>query len=100
MKVHEGARLLFVEITRRRVRHVKRAEQVHLHHLLEVDDAHAVENAVAQNAGVVDDAVDTAEALDRGLDDVGGGRRLGDAVEIGDRLAAFLFDFRHYFLGG
>ena len=32
-------------------------------------DAHAVKDAVAQDAGVVDDAVDAAEVVDRRLDD-------------------------------
>ena len=57
---------------------------------LEVDDAHAMEDAVAQDAGVVDDAVDAAEVVDRRLDDAFGAGRIGDAVAVGDGLAAGL----------
>jgi hypothetical protein len=55
-------------------------------------------NRVAQDAGVVDDAVELAEGIDRGLDDSAGGNGFGDGFEIGDRNAAALLDFfRHFF---
>ena len=97
--MHEGAALLLAEMPCGGVRDVEAAEQMHLDDELEVDHAHAVENAVAQDAGIVDHAVDPAECIERGLDDVRGGPRLGDAVEIGDRLAAVVADFVDHFLG-
>ncbi len=47
-----------------------------------------MEDRVSQDAGVVDDAVDAAECVDARPDDRAGAHFLGDAVEIGDRLAA------------
>ena len=77
---------------RRRMAHVERAEQVHLEHGLEIVDAHAVEDAVAQEARIVHDTVEAAEGVQRGLDDAVGRGHLGDAVAIGHRLAAALTD--------
>jgi hypothetical protein len=51
---------------------------------MDVDDirpvapAHAVENAVAQNAGIVDQDVDAAESIERRPDNFVGIGRLGD----------------------
>ncbi len=59
---------------------------------LECVDAHAMEDRVAQDAGIVDHAVELAEAVDRGLDDLAGGNCLGDGFEIRYRNAAALLD--------
>ena len=63
-------------------------------------DAHVVEDHVAQDAGIVDDAVEPAEMIDRRLHDLAGGDRFRDRLEIGDRGAAALLDFLDHFLGG
>ena len=61
--------------------------------------AHAVEDHVAQDAGIVDDAVELAEMIGRGLDDPAGGDRLRDALEIGNRRAAALLDLLDHLFG-
>src|SRR5258707_5331186 len=55
------------------VRDIEGAHQVYLDDGLEGVDAHAVENRVAQDAGIVDHAVELAKTVDRGLDDLAGG---------------------------
>src|SRR5260370_32646037 len=64
---------------------------------LEGIDAHAMEDRVAKNAGIVDHAVELAKAVDRGLDDLAGGNGFGDGFEIRYRRAAALFDFLDHF---
>src|ERR1700761_5246467 len=66
--------------------------EVHLEDGIPVLERHLVEGAVAQDAGVADDAVDLAELVDRGLDDVLGALGLGDAVVVGDRSAPGVLD--------
>ena len=57
-------------------------------HVRPVRPAHAMEDAVAQNAGIVDQDVDPAEGRQRGLDDLVGILGLGDGERRCDRLAA------------
>src|SRR5262249_39082088 len=97
-EMHEGARLLLAEVRRRRARDVEGAEQMNLEHQIPVNHAHAMEDAVAQDAGDVDDAVDAPERVDRGFHDVGGRPGLGDAVEIRNRLPAIALDLVHHLL--
>ena len=61
---------------------------MHVDHHLPVHVAHAMEDAVAQDARIIDHAVDLAEVLDRGLDHALRARRIGDAVAVGHGLAA------------
>ena len=67
---------------------------------LEGVDAHAMEDRVAQDAGIVDHAVELAEAVDRGLDDLAGRDCLGDGFEIRYRRAAALLDLIDHLFGG
>src|SRR6266403_5484823 len=67
---------------------------------LEGVDAHAMEDRVAQDAGIVDDAVELAKAVDRASDDLAGGNCFGDGFEIRYRRAAALFDLRDHFFCG
>ena len=97
-EVDEGAGLLVLEVGRRRLRHVEGAVEVHLDDGVPVDRAHAVEDAVAQDAGVVDHAVDAAEVVDRRLDDALGALRVGDAVAVGHRRAAGLLDLADHLI--
>ena len=78
---------------------VERAHQVHLDDLFEGVDAHAVEDHVAQNAGIVHHAVELAVGVDRHLDDLAGRDRFRDGFEIRDRRAAALLDFLDNFFG-
>src|SRR5260370_27302235 len=95
-----GATLLLAEMQCRGARHVEAAHEMDLDHHLPVDMRHAMKDAVAQDAGVVDDAVDTAEGLERGADDALGAGRVGDAVGIGDGRTAGCADLVHDLLGG
>ena len=67
-------------------------------HVLPVGVAHPVEDRVAQDAGIVDQDVDAAEGVERGLHDRFGVLRLGDRERRGDRLAAGLLDLVHHLL--
>jgi hypothetical protein len=96
--VHVGAGLLLLEIGRRGAADVKRAVQVHVDHRLPFLRVHLEEHAIAQDAGVVDDAVDAAEVVDGGFDDGVGAHPARDAVGVGHRLAARSADFVHHFL--
>ena len=96
--MHIGAGLLFFEIRCRGAADKERAVQVHVDHRAPFFRVHFEEHAVAQDAGVVDDAVDAAEVVDRRLDDGIGAHPGGDAVGVGHRLAALGADFVHYLL--
>jgi hypothetical protein len=58
-----------------------------------------VEGAVAQDARVAHHAVDLAELVDRGLDDVLGALGLGHAVVVGHRAAASFLDLGDHLVG-
>ncbi len=62
---------------------------------LPVRPAHLVEDDVAQDAGIVDQDVDTAEGFERALHDGVGILRLGDRQRRGDGFAAGRLDRRH-----
>ena len=86
---------LLTEVRPRSPGDVEPAEQVHTLHRFPVRDRHLVERAVAQNSGVVDDAVHRAELVDRSLDQ---GLRpffVGDVVVVCDRSAAGRADLAH-----
>src|SRR5688572_7869833 len=72
---------------------------MHLDHRIPVHRAHAVEDAVAQNAGVVHDAVDAAEVVDGRLDDALRALRVGNAVAVGNGRAAGLADLVDHLVG-
>ena len=61
--------------------------------------AHVEDHAVAQDAGVVDDDVQLAEVIDCAIDDPLGRLEVGDALEVGDCLAARRADFLDHVLG-
>src|SRR6202012_4739993 len=66
---------------------------------LERIDAHAVEDRVAQDTGVVDHAVELAKTVDGHLDDPARRDRLGNRLEIRPRRAPALTDFLDDFFG-
>jgi len=98
--VHEGAALLLLEMVGGGAAHVVAAVQVHLEHGVPLVQAHLVEEAVAQDAGIVDHAVDAAEVVQRALHDAAGGRGLGHAVHVGHGLAAGGLDLFDHLLRG
>ncbi len=75
------------------VRHGERALQVHALDQIPVFRRHLLEAGVAQDAGVVDDDVDGAEGVKRGLHDFGA---VFHRVVVGHRLAAERLDLRHH----
>ena len=64
------------------------ALQVHLDHRVPLGLGHVDEHPVAQDAGVVDQHVELAEARDRLPDQALGAGEVADVVAVGDRLAA------------
>ena len=97
--MHKGAGIAFAEMVGGRAADVESAVQVHVDHGVPFLEAHLVEHAIAQDAGVIDHAVKLAEIADRV-----GHHRLRvfitrDAAEVGDRLATHGFDFAHHFFG-
>ena len=60
---------------------------------------HVHEHAVAQDARVVDEDVELAECLDRGVDHSLATLPARDVVAVRDRLAAHLLDLVHDLLG-
>mgnify|MGYP000542407029 CR=1 FL=1 len=98
--MHKGAALLLAIDPRRGMRDVERAHQVHLDDGLERFHAHLVEDHVAQDAGIIDDAVEPAEMIGRGLDDLAGGDRFRHRLEIGNGRPAALLDLLDHLLGG
>src|SRR5450756_2724784 len=93
-----GARFLLAEISGGGPADVERAVQVHVDHGAPFLRVHFEKHAIAQDAGVVDDAVDAAEVVDGGLDDGVGAHPGSHAVGIGHRLTALGTDFVHHFL--
>src|SRR3954468_22629122 len=59
---------------------------------LESIDAHAMENCVTQDAGIVNDAIELAKSIEGGLDDLAGGDCFRDSFEIRNAGAAPLLD--------
>src|SRR5690606_4184102 len=80
--------------------YIEGAVEMHFDDLIEVHDRHTVEDAVAQDAGVVDHAVDALEVVERALDDLFRALRFGNALEVGDRLATGLADLVYDLLSG
>ena len=54
-----------------------------------------MKNAIAQDAGIVDEDVDAAEGFERRLHDFVAVGRVADRQRRGDRVAAGLFDLVH-----
>ncbi len=91
--MHEAAGILLAEMRGAGAAHGEAAVQMHGDHVRPVRPAHAVEDAVAQDAGIVDQDIDAAEGVERRLDDFVGIARLADRQRRGDRFAAGFLDF-------
>src|SRR5262249_27856864 len=83
-----GAALLLAEMRSRGARDIEAPHEMDLDDEVPIDGRHAMEDAVAQNAGIVDDGVDAAESVERGANDALRAGGLGDAVGIGGGSAA------------
>ena len=64
------------------------ALEVHADHRVPLLLARREDHAVAQEAGVVDEHVEAAERVDRGVHQAAGALPVGDVVGVGDGLAA------------
>ena len=73
-----SAGILFAEMCRAGAAHEEAAVEMHVDDIGPVGPAHAVENAVAQNAGIIDQDVDVAESIERRPDNFVGIGRFGD----------------------
>ena len=96
---HVGAVVLVAEVLDGGAHHVEGAPQVHLDHLVPVLLGHLVAHAVAQDAGRVDHRVQAAELVHRLLHHAPDRRQVGDALGVGDRLAAGGADLLGHVLG-
>ena len=92
--------LLLAEMEACRLGDVEAAEEMDADDRLEVGDAHLVEDAVAQDARVVDDAVDAAEGVEGATDDALGSFGLADTVRARHRHPTRALDLPHDGLGG
>src|SRR6478735_7145401 len=95
----DAAVALLAEVWPCRADHVVAAVQVHLENGIPCPELHLVEGAVAQDARVAHHAVDLAELVDRGLDDVLGALGLGHGVVIRDGAAAGVLDLLALLVG-
>ena len=85
--MHVGARRLQAEMGCRCAGDVEAALEVHIDHRVPLRLAHLVEDAVAENACVVDDRVDSAENIDRLLNHAVRRGPVGNRVRVQHRLA-------------
>src|SRR3546814_10851566 len=69
-------------------------------HIVPVDLAHLVKDAIAQNAGIVHHRVELAEGAQGIFDDAGGSGGVRNICGVDDRLTARGADFRDDLLGG
>ncbi|MPM42227.1 hypothetical protein SDC9_88890 [bioreactor metagenome] len=98
--MHESTAFLLLEVRGGSAAHVVAAVEVHLDHGVPLVQAHLVKEAIAQNARVVDHAVDAAKAVERALHDAPGARSIGHAVGVGHGLAACGLDLFDHLVGG
>src|ERR1700678_1981458 len=94
--MHIAAGLLLAEGRRAGAAHDEAAVEVNVDNVGPVGPAHAMKNAIAQDAGIVDQNVDAAEGIERRLHDLVAIGRLADRQRRGDRFAAGLFYFLDY----
>ncbi len=96
--MNKSAAGLFLEMQRRGLAHEVRAIQMHLEHRIPFIGTHFVKQAVAQNAGIVDHAIDTTERVHCRLDDACRTAGVGHAIGIGNRLTTGGDDFIYHLL--
>ena len=73
--------------------------QMHVNDLVPIVLAHVEEKAVAQDAGVVDDAIEPTVGVHRQLHHARSGVPVGHAVAVGNGLAASGGDLIDHLLG-
>ena len=86
--MHEAARFLGAEMVGRGPADIESAFQMDRDDGIEIRFTHAVENLVAQDAGIVDHDIDLAELVDRLLDDPVRAVPFADAIAVHHGLAA------------
>src|SRR3990170_3836462 len=90
--VYDAPAAALYHVRQRRVRAVEYAAQVGRDHLLPLLDTHPADGTVAVDAGVVDQDVDAAELLDRGVDHALDVIRVGDSRLNSDRLLPLVLE--------
>ena len=90
--VHVGAGILLAEMRRAGAAHDEAAVQVDIDDIRPIRPAHAMKNAVAQDAGIVHQNIDAAEGVERRLHDLVAVSRIADRQRRGDRLTAGCLD--------
>ena len=88
----EGAADLLAVVGSGGPRHVEAALEMDRDHRVPVALGHLVEDAVPQDAGVVHDAVDLAELVQRLFDDPSGAVEVGDALVVRGGASAGCLD--------
>ncbi|CAB4324776.1 unannotated protein [freshwater metagenome] len=73
---------------------------MHAHDRVPVVDSHVDEHAVAHDAGIGDDSVETTEGVDGGTHQVAGAVPVADVIGVGDGFATGRDDVIHDLLGG
>jgi hypothetical protein len=81
------------------MRDIERSHKVYFNDGLEGIDAHAMEDRIPQDAGVVYDPIELAVGIDRHLDDFTRGQSFSDGFEIRNRSAPALLDLVDDFFG-
>ena len=98
--VNERPAALLPEVIGGRARHEKAAVQMDINDRLPFLDVHLEEHAVTQDAGIVDDAIDAAEEIDRRLDDVVGRLPGRHVIGVGQCFTTGGTNFIDNLLGG
>ena len=89
------ATALLFEMVGRCAAHVVGAVQVNLDDSVPLVHAHFVEEAITQNACVVNHHVDATKGVERGLNDSTSARYFAHAVGVGNRFTTQRFDLVH-----
>src|SRR5215510_9599987 len=92
--------MLFAPIFAGMASAVKRSFHMNVDHRIPLLLGHVENHPVTQNAGVVDENIELAEAIERALDDTLGRLEIGDAFIVGYGFTAGSFDFLDNLLGG
>ncbi len=70
----------------------ERALQMHIDHAIPIRFAHREDHTVTQNAGIVDQDVETTKGFDRLIDHVLGFAKVGNIAAIDDGFATHFLD--------
>ena len=98
--VHDAAVALLAHDDRRRLDGCEVALEVDADDIVPLFLAQVEDHSVAQDGGEVDETVDLAVGVERGLDDAFAAGHRRDIGQVGDRFTAHLLDLFDHLLGG